>query len=79
MESRVLQRNPYHGIRASEHRPLPNPTLEDLRSQYDGLLRAEYWIPRTPEDEAAIQAYKQELITTGKTIEDDIQIGRAHV
>ena len=73
MEQTILQRNPYHGIRASEHRPLPYPTLDDIRILYDSLLRAEYWIPRTPQDEAAIQTYKQELLSSGRTIEDEIR------
>lgn len=73
MKTEILQRNPYHGIRAAAHQPLPNPTLEELRDRYDGLLRAEYWIPRTQEDEAAIQLYKQELLASGKTIEDEIR------
>jgi len=73
MESVILRRNPYHGLKASEHRPLRNPTLQDLRNLYDSLQRAEYWIPRSAEDEAAIQAYKQQLLSEGRSIEDEIR------
>jgi len=69
----LLERDPFMGIRVSDHKPYHRPTLDDIRAELNAFRAAEYWIPRKPEIEEELKRYKLSLAERGATIADDIR------